>query len=289
LVCLRIAAVGASAMIKLAMALGLLYAIVAVAAFIAQRRLMYFPDPERVPPSNFALAGVEELLLTTPDGETLVAWYGRAPAGRPTLLYLHGNAGNLANRSERVRKYLSRGSGVFMLSYRGYSGSTGTPTERNNVADAKLAYDALVADGVNPHDIILYGESLGSGIAVQIAAENPVGGIVLDAPYTSIVDVAAGAYPFLPVRGFMFDRYETMSFLPRVKAPLLVVHGEADAVIPVAMGRAVYEGANGPKEIATFPGAGHSDHHLFGSTEEIYRWIESLSHARAPAQYETRP
>jgi fermentation-respiration switch protein FrsA (DUF1100 family) len=87
----------------------------------------------------------------------------------------------------------------------------------------------------------------------------------------------------------MFDRYETMSFLPRVKAPLLVVHGEADAVIPVAMGRAVYEAANGPKEIATFPGAGHSDHHLFGSAEEIHRWIESLRHALAPAQYETRP
>ncbi len=276
-------------MIKVVIAIGLLYALVAVAAFIAQRKLMYFPDPERVPPSNFALTGVEERSLATPDGETLVAWYGRAPPGRPTLLYFHGNAGNLANRSERVRKYLARGIGVFMLSYRGYSGSTGTPTERNNVADARLAYETLVADGIDPRDIVLYGESLGSGIAVQLAAEKPVGGIVLDAPYTSIVDVAAGAYPFLPVRNFMFDRYETMSFLPRVKAPLLIVHGEADSVIPVAMGRAIYEAANGPKEIATFPGAGHSDHHLFGSTEEVHRWIDSLSRSRAPTQYETRP
>ena len=275
-------------MMKVAMVIAALYALVAVAAFIAQRRLLYFPDAERIPPSSFALAGVEERLLATPDGETLVAWYGRAPAGRPTLLYLHGNAGNLGNRSERVRKFLSRGIGVFMLSYRGYSGSTGRPTERNNVADAKLAYEALIADGVNPRDIILYGESLGSGVAVQLAAEKPVGGIVHDSPYTSIVDVAAGAYPFLPVRGFMFDRYETMSVLPRVRVPLLVVHGEADAIIPLAMGRAVYEAANAPKEIATFPGAGHSDHHLFGSTEEIHRWIETLRHALAPAQYETR-
>ena len=115
-----------------------------------------------------------------------------------------------------------------------------------------LAYEALRKDGIAPDDIILYGESLGSGVAVQVAAEKPVGGIVLDAPYTSIVDVAAGAYPFLPVRPFMFDRYNTMRYLRDVKAPLLVVHGEDDDVIPVTMGRAVYAAANGPKEIVTF-------------------------------------
>jgi len=267
-------------MVKLALVLGAIYAAVAVAAFIAQRKLMYFPDPERVPPGNFGLVGVEERMLDAPDGARLIAWYGRAAPGRPTVLYLHGNAGNLANRSERVRKYSARGFGILMLSYRGYSGSTGSPTERNNVADAKLAYEALRRDGIAPDDIILYGESLGSGVAVQVAAEKQVGGIVLDAPYTSIVDVAAGAYPFLPVRPFMFDRYDTVGHLRGVKAPLLVVHGEDDDVIPVAMGRAVYTAANGPKEIATFPGAGHSDHHLHGSTEEIFRWIENLTRHR---------
>jgi fermentation-respiration switch protein FrsA (DUF1100 family) len=171
-----------------------------------------------------------------------------------------------------------------MLSYRGYSGSTGRPTERRNVADARLAYEALLAEGVKPSNIVLYGESLGSGVAVQLAAEKPVGGIVLDAPYTSIVDVAAGAYPYFPVRPFLFDRYETLRYLSRVKAPLLVVHGEADEVIPVAMGRAVYAAGNAPKELVTFPGAGHSDHHLYGSSEEIYRWIESLSREHAAAE-----
>ncbi len=276
-------------MMKLVLVLAAVYAFAAVAAFIAQRKLMYFPDSMRVAPSSFALAGVEERLIKTPDGERLIAWYGRAAPGRPTLLYFHGNAGNLANRSERVRKYLARGLGVFMLSYRGYSGSTGQPTEYRNVADAKLAYEALLQDGVAAADIILYGELLGSGVAVQLAAEKPVAGVVLDAPYTSIVDVAVGAYPFFPVRWFLFDRYETLRFLPDVHAPLLVVHGEADEVIPVAMGRAVYAAANGPKEIVTFPGAGHSDHHLFGSGEEIYRWIDGVGKAGVPAQYETRP
>jgi len=268
-------------MVKLALVLASVYAFVAVAAFIAQRKLMYFPDRTRVSPASFALAGVEERVLKTPDGATLIAWFGPAPAGRPTLLYFHGNAGNLANRSERVRRYVARGLGVFMLSYRGYSGSTGRPSERANVADAKLAYEALIAEGVAADDIILYGESLGSGVAVQLAAEKPVGGIILDAPYTSIVDVAADAYPFFPVRPFLFDRYETLRYLPKIDAPLLVIHGEEDEVIPVAMGRAVYAAANGPKEIVTFPGAGHSDHHLYGSGEEVFRWIDSVSDAAA--------
>jgi len=261
--------------VKLAVVLAAIYVVVAIAAFVMQRRLMYFPDPVRVEPSAFALAGVEERELKA-DGAILVAWYGRSAPGQPTLLYFHGNAGNLASRSERVRKYVERGIGILMLSYRGYGGSTGSPSERANVADAKVAYDALIRDGLAPKDIILYGESLGSGVAVQLAAEKPVGALILDAPYTSIVDVAAQAYPFLPVRGFIFDRYETMRHLNGVKAPLLVLHGEEDEVIPVAMGRAVYDAAKGLKEIVTFPGAGHSDHHLLGSYEEVFRWIDNL-------------
>jgi hypothetical protein len=273
-------------MVKLALVLAAVYGLVAIAAFVAQRKLMYFPDPTRVAPSSFALAGVEERVLAAPDGAKLVAWHCRAAPGRPTLLYFHGNAGNLASRSERVRKYTARGIGLFMLSYRGYSGSTGHPSERANVADAKLAYEALVREGVAPQDIILYGESLGSGIAVQLAAEKPVAGVILDAPYTAIVDVAAGAYPFFPVRWFLFDRYETMRYLPDVHAPLLIIHGEEDEVIPVTMGRAVYAAANGPKELVTFPGAGHSDHQLFGSSEEVFRWIDAIAADRARPRVE---
>ncbi len=262
--------------IKLAFWLFALYAVVAVAAFVLQRRLMYFPDSERVSPASFNLAGVKERSIDAPDGARLVTWHAPATPGQPTLLYFHGNAGNLASRSERLRRFIARGYGVLFLSYRGYGGSTGSPSESANVADGKLAYATLIKDGVAPEDIIVYGESLGSGVAVQVAADNTVGGLVLDAPYTSIVDVAALAYPYLPVRPFMLDRYETMLYLPRVKAPLLVMHGEDDRVIPVGMGKAVYAAANAPKEIVTFPRAGHSDHHLYGSYDELFRWIEAL-------------
>lgn len=252
------------------------YLVVAVAAFVMQRHLMYFPDPQRVSPASFNLQGVTERIIDAPDGARLISWFARAAPGKPTILYFHGNAGNLASRSERVRRFVARGYGVLFLSYRGYGGSAGRPSERANVADAKLAYDALIKDGVAPDDIIVYGESLGSGVAVQVAADKEVGGLVLDAPYTSIVDVAALEYPYLPVRPFMLDRYDTLRYLPRVKAPLLVLHGERDTVIPVAMGKAVYTAANAPKEIVTFPGAGHSDHHLHGSYDELFRWIDAL-------------
>jgi len=265
--------------LMLAAGLFAVYAVIGVAAFVLQRRLMYFPDPQRVSPASYNLPGVGERIIDTPDGARLISWYAKAASHQPTILYFHGNAGNLANRSERVRRYVTRGYGVLFLSYRGYGGSTGTPSERANVADAKRAYDTLIADGIAPDDIIVYGESLGSGVAVQLAADNDIGGLILDAPYTTIVDVAALAYPYLPVRPFMLDRYETMRYLPRVKTPLLVLHGEDDRVIPLDMGKAVYGAANAPKEIATFPGAGHSDHHLYGSYDEMFRWIEDLRRA----------
>ena len=170
---------------------------------------MYFPDPQRVKPTEEELAGVCRAACSRrPTGRALVAWYGKAKPGQPTLLYFHGNAGGLADRAERIRRFMDEGWGVYMMTYRGYAGSTGSPTEAANVADARLAYGALVQEGVDPASIILYGESLGIGVAVRLATERPAAGLILDAPYTSIVEVAAQAYPFLPVRYLLNDRYE---------------------------------------------------------------------------------
>ena len=242
---------------------------------------MYVPARERVAPSAIGLAGVEEIEIATPDGHRVIAWAGAARPGQPTLLYFHGNAGSLVDRAERMRKYLDRGRGVIMA-YRGYGGSTGSPSEAANVADAMLAYDTLVARGVKPGDIILYGESLGSGVAVQVASRRAVAGVILDAPYTSIVDVAALVYPWLPVRPFVWDRYETLQHVRNVAAPLLVVHGARDALIPVEMGRAVFAAANEPKTLAILPNAGHSDHPLHGSYRAINDWIDGLRTRRLP-------
>lgn len=261
---------------KLAATVVAFYLLIALAALFGQRRLMYVPDRRHVIPSELGLGGVVERVIEAPDGARVIAWHGRARPGHPTILYFHGNAGSLSNRSERIRKYMDAGRGVFMMTYRGYGGSTGSPSEAANVADAGRAYDMLVADGVDPTDIMIYGESLGTGVAVQIAATRRAGGLILDAPFTSIVDVAQRIYPYLPVRPFLWDRYETIDRIGQVDMPVLIVHGGRDDIIPIAMGRTVFAAANEPKTFVEFPDAGHSDHHLFGSIMTIDRWIEQI-------------
>lgn len=260
-------------------AMGLLAAVV---PFI-ERKLMYFPDTIYYTPADARLSGVAERVLATPDGERVIAWHAEASPGRPTLLYFHGNAGGLETRTERIRKYMAQGLGVFMMTYRGFGGSTGKPSEAANVADAKLTYDTLVASGVAPRDVILYGESLGTSVAVQVATARDVAGLVLDAPYTSMVELAALHYPLIPGRWFMIDRYETRRHIRNVKAPLLILHGELDTIVPVAMGREIFALAAPPKVIKTFPGAGHADHYVFGSYEAVYGWIDLLRAGRMPA------
>jgi hypothetical protein len=242
--------------------------------FLAQRSLMYMPERLRTDPKAEGLMDVEERRLQTGDGHEVMVWYGKAKPGQPTLLYFHGNAGSLVTRSERMAKYMHRGRGFYIMSYRGYSGSTGKPSEAANVSDAKRAYDDLVSLGVAPQDVIIYGESLGSGVAVQVAAEKPCGGLVLDAPYTSIVNVAAAQYPWLPVRPMLLDRYESEAYISAVRCPVLIIHGEKDEVIPVEMGRDLFAKANEPKKIVTFPNAGHADHWMYGSYDAINSWID---------------
>jgi uncharacterized protein len=265
--------------IKLAVGVAAAYVLIALAGYLAQRKLMYFPDRARTPPAAVGLADVEERVLKTPDGARVIAWYGKARPGQPTLLYFHGNGGSLAIRAERIRRFMAEGWGVYMMTYRSYGGSTGSPSETNNVADARLAHGALVQEGVAPQSIIAYGESLGTNIAVRVAVERPVGGLILDAPYTSIVDVAAGAYPFLPVRYFLSDRYETSRYIANVKVPVLILHGERDPVIPVAMGKELYRLANDPKRIVLFPNGGHSDLYIDGNNaiEAVRKWVLSFS------------
>jgi len=241
-----------------------------------QRRLMYYPDTTYYKPADAGLAGVKEVTLETPDGERVLAWYAPAKPGQRTILYFHGNAGSLETRSARIAKYMARGLGVFMMTYRGFGGSSGSPSEAANVADALLAYNKLTALGVDPLDVIVYGESLGTGVAVQVAGEKRVGGLVLDAPYTSMVDLAALHYPLIPGRWFMTDRYETRSKISEVSAPLLIIHGERDRIVPIEMGRQVFALAPEPKTLRIFPEAGHDDHYKFGSYDTLFQWIDDL-------------
>ena len=252
---------------------GVLYAAFALTMYHGQHRLVYRLDSQRIAPSRVGLADVAEIEFAVPSGDTLIAWHSKAEAGKPTILYFHGQAGNLARRSERIRRYRAAGVGILMVAYRGFSGSTGTPSEKANVADGVFAYDWLIANGIAARDIVVYGESLGTGVAAQVAGQRAVSGIVLDSPFTTLTDVAAERHPLLPVRRFLFDRYETLTHVAKVLAPVLVLHGEEDQIVPLLMGKRVFEAMPGPKRLITYAGGRHLDHGKFGSFDAVLRFL----------------
>ena len=230
---------------------------IALFMYLQQRSLQYFPSREATPPDLLGLSGVSEERVKTPDGETIVMWHAEAKPGFPTILFFHGNGGEMSGRGERMAFYQSQGFGALFVSYRGYGGSTGSISEQGFMTDAVTAYDLLIARGVPPGMIAVVGESLGTGVAVQLAAQRPVGALVLEAPFTAAVDVAAEVYPWLPVRLLMKDQFISRDHIGKVKAPLLILHGDADGVIPVEQGRRLFDMANEPKQLVILHGEGH--------------------------------
>lgn len=253
-----------------------IYAAFCAAAWFGNRLFMYFPDPARIPPAAAGLTCVAEIELRAADGVPLIAWYAPAQEGASTILYFHGNAANAANRAEKIERIRRSGFGVFYLNNRGYGGSGGRPTEADNVADARAAYDHLVARGVPATRIVAYGESLGSGQAVRLAAERRVAAIVLEAPLTSTVDVGRRVYFWLPLRWLVTDRYDNERNIRAVRAPVLILHGARDQVIPVTMGRRIYQAANEPKRLELFAEGGHNDLFDHGAWEKARDFIATL-------------
>jgi fermentation-respiration switch protein FrsA (DUF1100 family) len=275
-----------STLVKILAAIVSVYLLVALVMYMGQRRLMYFPDAKHVLPGHAGLANVSERILNAPDGARNIVWYGKAKPGQPTLLYFHGNGGGLAERADRIQRFMGQGWGVYMMAYRGYAGSTGYPTEANNIADARRAYDALVQEGVPASSIILYGESLGTNVATRMAAEKASSGLILESPYTSVLEIALTDYPFLPVRLLLSDRYETDKVIPQVRVPVLIVHGKQDDVIPVAMAHRLVKLANEPKRLVILPEGEHSDLYLEGNNAlpVVRDWIRGLGRRTSGAK-----
>jgi fermentation-respiration switch protein FrsA (DUF1100 family) len=233
------------------------YAVATLGMYVFQRKLQYHAENKGLTPESAGIIGASVETLTTADGEKIILWHAPAKAGMPTILYFHGNAGEIGDRPLRFNYYHSRGLGVVYVSYRGYGGSTGSPSEAGLITDATAAYDWLITRGVEPGRIVLLGESLGSGVAVQLAAKRQVGAVALEAPYTSTVEVAAKIYWWLPVHALMKDQFKSNDFIAAVVAPLLIIHGEVDELIPVEFGRRLFAAANQPKELEIVQGFGH--------------------------------
>jgi uncharacterized protein len=230
--------------------------------YFAQRSLMYFPETLRTAPTQAGLPQAEEVVLDTADGERVIVWHIAPRGDQPVVLYFHGNGGALRYRVDRYRALTEDGTGLVLLSYRCYGGSSGRPSESGLIEDARAAY-AFAAQRYPMARLVLWGESLGTGVAVAIAAEKAgeknVARVVLEAPFASAVSVAASVYPFVPVRFLMKDQFRSDLRIRNVTVPVLIVHGDRDTVIPIESGERLYSLIEGPKRFLRIPGAGHED------------------------------
>jgi fermentation-respiration switch protein FrsA (DUF1100 family) len=249
------------------------------AMYVFQRSLMYFPDTRRTPPAQAGLPQAEEVALTSADGETLVAWHVPPQGQKPLVLYFQGNGGGLNLRADRFRKLTSDGTGLLALSYRGYGGSSGKPSEIGLIADAQAAY-AYAAAKVPADRIVVFGESLGTAVAIATAAERPVAAVILDAPFTSAAEVAAAVYWFAPVRWLIRDPFYSDQRIGKIKVPLLVLHGERDTIIPIAFAEKLYAMAIEPKKFVRYPLGGHVNLDQYGATDAVRTFLAEYFPAR---------
>ena len=248
------------------------YGGVVALVYLAQRTLLYFPDRSRTPPAEAGFPQAEEITIQTGDGEKLVAWYVKPADGKSIVIYVHGNGGALVNRVRRFRGIVADGDGLFAISYRGYGGSTGSPSEKGLLADAEAGY-AFAAARFPAKRIAVFGESLGTGVAIWLASEKPVARVLLQAPYTSVLDLGAAAYWFLPVRWLAKDTYRSDEWVARVSAPVLVLHGARDRVVPIEYGERLFELIRAPKKFVRFPEGGHVNLDDFGALDIIRAFL----------------
>lgn len=236
----------------------LLFAYVVVACFLYffQRSLLYYPAQDMAAPQAYGLP-MQVVVLSSPV--TITAWYAESKDNMPTILFAHGNAGHLGYRAAKFRAFLERGFGLLAVSYRGYGTSEGHPTEQGLYEDMRAGLHFLEERGLKPENIILYGESLGTGPIVTLAMDSRFQAAVLEAPFTSVSARAAEIYRIFPAQWMVKDRFDSLSKINRVVSPVLILHGTLDTIVPVTHGKKLFAAANEPKQIVLLENAGHND------------------------------
>ncbi|MDA8077574.1 MAG: alpha/beta hydrolase [Nitrospiraceae bacterium] len=238
-----------------------LYLVILGYAWLRQGSMLYFPSREiTLTPADIGLV-YEDVTLTTSDGLKIAAWHIPAgtPAARGVVLFSHGNAGNISDRLDSIRIFHSLNLAVLIYDYRGYGRSEGSPTEEGTYKDALAVWDHLVhVRGIQPEKIILFGRSLGSAVATEVALRKKAGALIIESGFTSVPDLGSRFYPFLPVRLIARFRYATVDKVGRITIPKLIIHSPRDEIIPFEHGRALFEKAAEPREFLQIRG-GHNE------------------------------
>ncbi len=250
--------VGMAVLGTLALVAGGAYLLVLGGLYLGQSQLLYLPDiPSRELTATPEVVGLpyESLRLPTRDGETLHAWYLPANPGTHTLAFFHGNAGNLSHRLDNLELFHQLGLNVLIIDYRGYGASSGQPSEVGTSLDAEAAWSYLTSiRGLPPERILLYGHSLGGAVAVQLASEVRAGGLIVESSFTSVADLAAELYPWVPARWLVRFHYDSRSKLSQVRSPVLIIHSRDDEIIPYHHGQSLYAAAPSPKRLLDIQG-----------------------------------
>jgi uncharacterized protein len=255
-------------------AVAIAWLIIFTLVYFGQRKLMYMPFGGETAPADVGLPRVTAERLMTANGDSIVAWSAPAGPGKPTVIYFHGNGGSLALRDTTFQWFIGQRWGFYAPSYPGFSGSTGSPTETSIIAAAVQAYDAVRAKGVAARDIILYGESLGTGVAVQVATQRPSAVVILEAPYSSIADVAADRFWYLPVNLALKDRFDSVTHIQRVTVPVLILAGALDTVIPVKFAQRLAAATREPKRYVEYAQGHHLNLLAQGGLDAIKSWVD---------------
>lgn len=232
----------------ISLVLGLvIYFIVLAYIYLFQRNLLYHPSVNGYQGDRINF-DYEEIFIENNEGIKLKAWLHKKDLiNKKTILFFHGNAGNLSNRNYKLNELSKFDINFLIVAYRGFSNNQGKPSEQGIYKDARSALDWLKTKGVKEKNLILYGESLGTAVAIETAQNKNLAGIILESPFTSMIDLAKKYYPFLPVKILLKDKYETAKKLPNINSPLLILHGKLDTIVPFAMGEKLFEQANEPK------------------------------------------
>jgi fermentation-respiration switch protein FrsA (DUF1100 family) len=271
-------------MLNLVLSLAGIFALFVIVGRLLHRYFIYIPDRTRVHPTDAGLPAAEEVAFKAADGTKLIAWHQPARRAKPTLLYFIGNSGNVAKRAGKIRTIAADGYGVFMLNYRRCGGSEGRPTEARIAADAVSAYDTLRGLGVAPHDIVAYGESLGTAVATRLALQRHVEALVLEAPFTSVLAIGKLLWKYFPLELIMVEQYRTIERIGQVKAPLFIVHGARDSIIPLDHARHVFHAASEPKKLVVVPQADHNDLFERGAWTKVRGFLETLRPVPVPVR-----
>lgn len=245
--------------IKFIPLLFIIYVGIVFYGYLVQRELIYFPSQKITSPAESGVPEMKEISLKTRDNHSNTAWY-RPPNSpeKPTLVYLHGNAGNIGQRASIIKPYLDEGYGVLLVTYRGYSGNSGIPTQYGLANDARAAITFLQEEKQD-HCIILFGNSIGSAIAIQMATEFPISTLILQSPFSSLADVAQYHYFYLPAGRLLNDKFDSMKKVEKIQAPVLILLGKEDRIVPPKLGRKLYNALLHPKEIIEIEGKGHNN------------------------------